>query len=85
MQVELIVLENLKNVILINFDVIVDWLIKVVIVCIYVDVILLLFVLYYMKDVEKFLLVINKILKFLIIEMLNLDELRVCGKDVLKN
>lgn len=85
LQAELIALENLKNVVLINSEVTVDWLKRAAEACSYVDVTLLLSVLHHMKDAEEFLSAINKISKSLIIEMPHPDESRVCGKDVLKN
>ena len=63
LQAELIALENLKNVVLINSEVTVDWLKRAAEACSYVDVTLLLSVLHHMKDAEEFLSAINKISK----------------------
>ncbi|MGB3534380.1 MAG: glycosyltransferase [Microcoleaceae cyanobacterium] len=85
LQAELLKIEQLNNVILVNSDISIDWLIKANQACTYFDVTLLLSVLHHMEDAESFLLELSKISKSLIIEMPHPEESKVCGKQVLKN
>ncbi|NEP62224.1 MAG: glycosyltransferase [Symploca sp. SIO2G7] len=85
LQRELLKQEKIKNVILINSKITVNWLKQAVLACTYFDVTLLLSVLHHMDDAIQFLEELSKISKSLVIEMPDPNESRVCGKHILKN
>ncbi|EAW36727.1 glycosyltransferase [Lyngbya sp. PCC 8106] len=84
LQAELLKIEQLENIILVQSDISIDWLVQANQACTYFDVTLLLSVLHHMEDAEQFLSEISKLSRALLIEMPHPDESKVCGKQVLK-
>ncbi len=84
LQKELLTQEDLKNVVLINSVVTVDWLQRASLACNYFDMTLLLSVLHHMSNASDFLTEVSKISRSLLIEMPHSEESGVCGKDVIR-
>ena len=84
LQQELIKREGVKNIILIHSTMSTEWLIKAAQACTYFDVTLLLSILHHIPDAGNFLTQLGQVSKSLIIELPHPNELKVCGKDILK-
>ena len=84
LQQELIKLEGVKNIVLIHSTMSTEWLIKAAQACTYFDVTLLLSILHHIPDAGNFLTQLGQVSKSLIIELPHPDELKVCGKNILK-
>ena len=84
LQQELIKLEGVKNIILIHSTMSTEWLVKAAQACTYFDVTLLLSILHHIPDAGNFLTQLGQVSKSLIMELPHPDELKVCGKNVLK-
>ena len=81
LQAKLIEVNNLKNIILINGSISLDWLCRARNSCIYFDVCMMLSVVHHMPFPKEFIDGISNISREMILEIASSEEENVCGKD----
>ena len=81
LQAKLIEVNNLKNIILINGSISLDWLFRAKNSCIYFDVCMMLSVVHHIPFPKEFIEGISHISREIILELASSNEENVCGKD----
>ncbi len=84
LQAKLIEVNNLKNIILINGSISLDWLCRAKNSCIYFDVCMMLSVVHHLPFPKEFIDGISHISREIILELASSDEKNVCGRDKAK-
>ncbi len=81
LQAKLIELNKLKNIILINGSISLDWLFRAEKSCVYFDLCLMLSVVHHLPYPKEFIAGMSRISKEMIIELASSSEKNVCGKE----
>ena len=81
LQAKLIELNQLKNIILINGSISLDWLFRAEKACVYFDICLMLSVVHHLPYPKEFISGMSRISKEMIVELASSGEKNVCGKE----
>ena len=81
LQAKLIELNQLKNIILINGSISLDWLTRAEKACVYFDLCLMLSVVHHLPYPKEFISGMSRISKEMILELASSSEKKVCGKE----